>query len=58
MSVPFKDYPLGIGYRLDERLHSVCTVASHRFGNVSVLVKRERRRVVSEVLLYCLYVIP
>ena len=53
MSVPFVFS--GVGYRLDERLHPVCAGAFHRVGNVSVLVERKCRRVVSEVFLYLKY---
>ena len=42
---------------LNEPLHSVRAVLFHLFGNVAVSVEGECGGVVSEVVLYCFYIV-
>ena len=54
---PFID-PLQPGNTLDEALHTLGAGLLHLLCNVAVYVQSESRRVVAQVLLHCLDVVP
>ena len=50
--------PLQPGNALDEALHAGCAGLLHLLRNVAVDIQSKSRRVVAQILLYCLDVVP